>query len=72
MPDENFMVRQGSALCHLSKDEDGVYEARIIRIIGERTLRRRRGLGIVRLQKHGILMPTIKRQSTILISPLPI
>lgn len=66
MPDQkNFKnVREGSrALCRLSRSEDDIYEARIIRLVNEGA-RDEGGLvmGIVRLQKHGaILQPTHRK-----------
>ncbi len=66
VPDnKNFKnVREGSrALCRLSKAEDNVYEARIIRLVDQGS--RYDGgsvLGIIRLQKRGaVLQPTHKK-----------
>ncbi len=66
VPDQkNFKnIREKSrALCRLSRTEDNVYEARIIRLIDEGS--RYEGgsvLGIVKMQKHGaILSPTHKK-----------
>ena len=66
MPDKrNFKnVREGSrALCRLSKTEDGIYEAHIIRLVDEGA--RYEGgtvLGMIRLQKRGaVLKPTHKK-----------
>lgn len=66
VPDQkNFknIREQSRALCRLSRMEDNVYEARIIRLIDEGS--RYEGgsvLGIVEMQKHGaILSPTHKK-----------
>lgn len=66
MPDtKNYKnVREGSrALCRLSRAGDGVYEAKIIRLVDEGA--KQEGgtvLGILRMQKHSVvLQPTHKK-----------